>query len=92
MKRIIIAMSIFSFFFGGCSKREDKQNAFSPPSVPQLAKGWICIYNGSPNLIQKAIKSYAENIAKAKPTDFRISVVEHKSGFLSITFPTFFAR
>jgi hypothetical protein len=87
MKRIIIVMSIFSFLFGGCSKKGEKQNTSSSKDTAQPAKGLICVYAGSPKRIEQAIKSYIENIPMDKPHDFRVSVIKHKSGFSLVGFP-----
>ena len=80
-------MSIFSFLFGGCSKKGEKQNSSSSKDAAQPAKGLICVYAGSPKQIERAIKSYAENIYMEKPQDFCINVVQYKSGFSLVGFP-----
>ena len=51
------------------------------------AQAWICVHKGTPDLVRQAITAYANNFKKMTPRAFRVSVAEHPSGFLAVTFP-----
>lgn len=81
-------MSLFSLLFG-----HGKQKASQPadPSLPAVksAQGWICVYEGTSELVQQGIKDYLDNLGPANlnPKDFHVNIAKHPAGFLAVTFP-----
>jgi hypothetical protein len=85
MRKIVSVMSPSSFLFAG--RNQAAVPPAAPPSAARTAHGWICVHNGTPELLQQAIEDYASNLKKLKPKEFRVRVARHPAGFLAVMFP-----